>query len=697
MAGASQPSAKNEEEASSSSANLARKSWRRRVFVIAVRSILLGGGVAASRSRYLRNVFPFLADSILKGTPPKNILREGAPRFVETRGIDAQAGLFARGDGGVAGGGGLDQAVTVAVVGGGISGLMSAHTFHESNTYRGAKLAAAKEAVEACEKAEDGGAARELCKAEATKGLKACTSTADTREDCLPPLFDVMVFEASEHVGGHSWTVDFPLDDGSTYPVDIGYAYNPTMKQYEIVRAFDRANGIGWDGPLNQRIAIYKAGFEGISDEQNEAMDRQCDRFNMFTGFARNNGVLGKILFGVPTLRTFLYLAGFSEDFFLYRLYPVIRFVIVAGSKGAMLDGSAIAGMMTFISGWAGCYNADLHGSFEWYTIKGGSKAHLDAINKTVGAAGWIESFKPVTYVGKVEGSKDKMQVNWMSRGYTAPAPKDGDDLMKAYAEASKLNTQAKKMSAEFDAVIMATQPDDAAQVLRDEAPEWLSKCTTEVITVAVHSDESLMGKEAASFGPNNQTGPNMVYVANSEQGDYANAALSVYWDSIHGDHVTPRPILTYNPEALDDPAFTVQDKKLPASMRKKLKGEVLRTEFKHTHLPDAENYIAALYGQRADHNAPNARLFWAGAYTTGFTLSHPNAMASGVSAARSVGAHSGEGFFAYASANLDDDGVYEAALIKGKGEMVKCDDCEEKDINTLLAEAAAGKSLLEP
>ena len=39
---------------------------------------------------------------------------------------------------------------------------------------------------------------------------------------------------------------------------------------------------------------------------------------------------------------------------------------------------------MTFISGWAGCYNADLHGSFEWYTIKGGSKAHLDAINKTV-------------------------------------------------------------------------------------------------------------------------------------------------------------------------------------------------------------------------------------------------------------------------------------------------------------------------
>ena len=30
---------------------------------------------------------------------------------------------------------------------------------------------------------------------------------------------------------------------------------------------------------------------------------------------------------------------------------------------------------------------------------------------------------------------------------------------------------------------------------------------------------------------------------------------------------------------------------------------------------------------------------------------------------------------------------MYEAALIKGKGAMVKCDNCEDKDINTLLAE----------
>ena len=39
----------------------------------------------------------------------------------------------------------------------------------------------------------------------------------------------------------------------------MGYAYNPTMKQYELIRAFDRANGIEWlfhidDDELGQKV-----------------------------------------------------------------------------------------------------------------------------------------------------------------------------------------------------------------------------------------------------------------------------------------------------------------------------------------------------------------------------------------------------------------------------------------------------------
>ena len=42
-----------------------------------------------------------------------------------------------------------------------------------------------------------------------------------------------------------------------------------------------------------------------------------------------------------------------------------------------MLDASALGGMATFKTGWASCYNAQLHGSFDWYTVAKGSESHL--------------------------------------------------------------------------------------------------------------------------------------------------------------------------------------------------------------------------------------------------------------------------------------------------------------------------------
>ena len=102
----------------------------------------------------------------------------------------------------------------------------------------------------------------------------------------------------------------------------------------------------------------------------------------------------------------------------------------------------------------------------------------------------------------------------------------------------------------------------------------------------------------------------------------------SVYWDSIHGDHVTPRPIVTYNPECLSD---DWEDKTI--------KGEVFRTRFKHTHLPPVTTYLMCEEGIQASHNAKDAKVFYAGAFADGFSLSHSGAMKSGIAAARSMGA----------------------------------------------------------
>ena len=81
----------------------------------------------------------------------------------------------------------------------------------------------------------------------------------------------------------------------------------------------------------------------------------------------------------------------------------------------------------------------------------------------------------------------------------------------------------------------------------------------------------------------------------------------------------------SYNPESLMDNAT--------------LRGEVFRGRFKHVHLPSAAVYLEAEEGISAAHNAAGSRIYWAGAYTDGFSLSHGGAMKSGIDAAVSLGA----------------------------------------------------------
>ena len=169
-----------------------------------------------------------------------------------------------------------------------------------------------------------------------------------------------------------------------------------------------------------------------------------------------------------------------SDDFFLYRLYPVIRFVIVAGSKGAMLDASALGGMATFKTGWASCYNAELHGSFDWYTVKDGSESHLKVRN---GISSQIVRFDNKQHTCNLKVFKKMLgdRIRTSSRVEKVREGKDGKGMTIQVAGESPR---------QFDAVVMALQPTDIATAMGEEAPEWLTKITTEEITVAVHRFE---------------------------------------------------------------------------------------------------------------------------------------------------------------------------------------------------------------
>ncbi len=281
----------------------------------------------------------------------------------------------------------------------------------------------------------------------------------------------------------------------------------------------------------------------------------------------------------------------------MLRLYPVVRFVIVSGSKGKMLDVPALGALTTFLGGWGTCERAlhadKEHGGSDWFTVRHGSEAHVRALRKELGRV--IRTGAPVERVAELDGA---VEVAW-----------GGDD----------------PGAARFDAVVIATAPDDAARLLGDAAPSWLGTMSTEALTVAVHSDERAVPPPEAREGAGRDA--NMIYVAGDARagGDYSQVCMSVRWDDVHGDRVEPRPILTYHPELLD-------------GGDRPLAGEVARMTMKHVHLPELATFARVDAGLRLAHHRRGARVFFAGAWTHHFSMSHPGAVHSGLDAALSLG-----------------------------------------------------------
>ena len=174
----------------------------------------------------------------------------------------------------------------------------------------------------------------------------------------------------------------------------------------------------------------------------------------------------------------------------MLRLYPVVRFVIVSGSKGKMLDVPALGALTTFLGGWGTCERAlhadKEHGGSDWFTVRHGSEAHVRALRKELDRV--IRTGAPVERVAELDGA---VEVAW-----------GGDD----------------PGAARFDAVVIATAPDDAARLLGDAAPSWLGTMSTEALTVAVHSDERAVPPPEAREGAGRDA--NMIYVAGDARPD---------------------------------------------------------------------------------------------------------------------------------------------------------------------------------
>jgi hypothetical protein len=157
--------------------------------------------------------------------------------------------------------------VRIAIIGGGIGGLSTAYTLAASNVHREERIA----------QKQDGSIRPESASLQpCSRWKKGEGDNGVPLETCLPPSFEITLFEKSSRLGGHSYTVHFPLANGSTYPVDLAYAYNPTrMSAYEDIRKLERRHNIQMKGPLQQKLAVYRKGVQVLSEQEELAMDEQ--------------------------------------------------------------------------------------------------------------------------------------------------------------------------------------------------------------------------------------------------------------------------------------------------------------------------------------------------------------------------------------------------------------------------------------
>merc|ERR1711920_217385 len=108
-----------------------------------------------------------------------------------------------------------------------------------------------------------------------------------------------------------------------------------------------RKLGVNLTGPLTNSVHVYKTSFVNLTEEEHASHDKECTRLLealKHVGGLKNS----KIFLGAITLKAFFKMHGLSHAFFMERVYPLIRFIIVSGSKGKMLEAPAAAGLQMF-------------------------------------------------------------------------------------------------------------------------------------------------------------------------------------------------------------------------------------------------------------------------------------------------------------------------------------------------------------
>ena len=401
-----------------------------------------------------------------------------------------------------------------------------------------------------------------------------------TAASVLQRQADVTLYEAEDRLGGHAHTHELADPDGRTVNVDTGFIVHNRVTYPYLMRLFTELDIATQDSEMSMSVScagcgLQYAGGHGLSGlfpvAGNAANRRYLRLLAEVPRFHRQaRALLAEPATETETMRDFLRRGRFSPYFQSHFVTPLISAVWSCAPRLAqdyparyLLEFLGNHGMLS------------IGGSHRWRTVVGGSQRYVAQ------AAKQLSAVRTATAVRAVIRHADGTDVH-----------DDGDDCHR------------------FDAVVIATHPDQALAVLHD--PTVLQRRTLAAIGYSVnsavlHTDTGLLpraGRAQASWN----------YAMPSCRADAAAVRVSYDLNRLQRLTSSTRYLLTLN-----------ADDEIPD------RAVLRRMSYQHpVYTPES---VAA---QRDLPRIGDARLAFAGAYHGwGF---HEDGCRSGVEAARRLG-----------------------------------------------------------
>jgi len=217
----------------------------------------------------------------------------------------------------------------------------------------------------------------------------------------LDEAHDVVLFEAAPRVGGHTRTVELFASDGTIHRVDTGFVVFNEETYPRLLRLF-RHLGVRWkDSDMSFSVSCERSGLEyaGTSPATLFAQPRNLARprfLRMLVDIARFNRRARRLVeadaVATPTLRAFLVDGGYGRGFVEDYLVPMAS-AVWSASPDEVLD--APAGFLLRFFHNHRFLTADGH--LTWKVVEGGSDRYVDALLARF--AGEVRTSTPVAGV----------------------------------------------------------------------------------------------------------------------------------------------------------------------------------------------------------------------------------------------------------------------------------------------------------